>query len=127
MIDHYRLERTHDCLGVDCNPAEGSLVLEGSSYPEDAFSFFEPIRRWVETYLATKPKKLELTCRIDYLSSSSSKCLFDLFDTIAGMTPGDGTAAVRWIYPVDDPDVKEMGEEFAEDVDIPFVFEPTEA
>jgi hypothetical protein len=64
-----------------------------------------------------------LVCTIDYLSSSSSKSLFDLFDMIAGRAPDGCDLQVIWRYDRNDPDAREVGEEFAEDVDIPFVFE----
>lgn len=122
-MERLTISRGSDSLGVTCDPDSGVVTLEGSSYPEDAFAFFEPVVSWVEGYLADGPPQLRLVCTIDYLSSSSSKSLFDMLDMIAGNAPDGCDVQVVWRYETDDPDAREVGEEFAEDVDIPFVFE----
>ena len=122
-MERLTIPRGSDTLGVTCDPDSGVVTLEGSSYPEDAFSFFEPVVSWITDYLAGRPGRLSLVCTIDYLSSSSSKSLFDMFDMIAGNAPDGCGLQVVWRYGADDPDAREVGEEFAEDVDIPFTFE----
>ena len=121
-LKRYELDRGSDTLGVVCDPQTGDIVLEGSSYPEDAFSFFEPIQTWVGQYLSINPKRLRLECTIDYLNSSSSKCLFDLLDSIEKNAPAECSVEVVWLFDPEDEDSKLVGEEFAEDVDLDFTF-----
>jgi len=122
-MDSLTIPRGKDTLGVVCDPARGAVEFEGSSFPEDAFLFFEPVVSWVETYLASAPAKLHIICTIDYLSSSSSKSLFDLFDLVSKESPDGCDTLVVWRFDTDDPDTRDVGEEFAEDVDVPFRFE----
>ena len=122
-LEKYLVDRGPDTLGVVCDAGTGEVKLEGSSYPEDAFAFFEPIGTWIESYLKGNPRTISLVCSIDYLNSSSSKSLFDLFDLVERSLSSESSARVTWKYPKDDPDARVVGEEFAEDVSIPFMFE----
>ena len=122
-LENYSVDRGPDTLGVLCDAIKGEVNLEGSSYPEDAFAFFEPIGEWVESFLRDSGRTISIVCFIDYLNSSSSKSLFDLFDLVEQSLSSDASAGVTWRYARDDPDARMVGEEFAEDVSIPFTFE----
>jgi hypothetical protein len=120
VVKDLNIERLSDTLGITCCATTGVVELTGESYPEDAFSFFGPVSEWIAAYLKSDPDSLTLVCTIGYLNSSSSKCLFDLFDAISQLKLPTCTASVTWLYEEGDEDNREVGEEFAEDVTLPF-------
>lgn len=98
----------------------GRLEIVGQSYPENAFSFFEPLIKWVEEYVKSGGPKTALVVRLSYFNTSSSKCLLDLMEILNAAHGARQTDEIHWIYEKGDEDMKESGEEFAEDMHLPF-------
>ena len=125
-MESLAIDRGSDTMGVSCDAEKGIVELFGESYPEDAFAFFEPVTRWLTAFLETNPSALKIVCTITYLNSSSSKCLFDLFDAVSQAMPEKCKVSVVWRYEKDDDDNREVGEEYAEDLEFPFSLEEIE-
>lgn len=109
-----------DTLSVFCNFDSGLIEMEGISYPQDAAEFFNPVFEWVEKYIDNNGNGLIMNLRINYLNTSSTKCLFDLIDRMEEYFKAGNETEVNWYYEEDDEDIKETGLEFQEDMDIPF-------
>ncbi len=109
-----------DTLSVACHHETGLIELEGISYPEDAAEFFNPIFEWLESYIEQVNGNIDMNLKINYLNTSSTKCLFDIIDRMEEYYKDDNKAQVNWYYEEDDEDIKEIGLEFQEDMDLPF-------
>ncbi len=114
------IKGTRETFGINFNNENGLLEIEGASYPEDAFAFFQPLYDWVEEYISVAEKPITLSLKINYLNSSSSKCLFDMLDVLEEYYKKGGNVKVIWYYEQDDKDVMESGEELKEDLEFPF-------
>ena len=114
------IEANKDTFMVSCNRELGTIQIEGSSYPEDAMAFFEPVFAWVEDYISQEGKALAVKLAINYLNTSSTKCLFDLIDILEEYYENGGDTKIDWYYHQKDKDIHEAGEEFREDVQLPF-------
>ncbi|RLA17371.1 MAG: DUF1987 domain-containing protein [Gammaproteobacteria bacterium] len=111
---------TRETLQVDCDIHTGEIMLEGISYPQDAAEFFEPISEWLENYISEIANPVVLNVKVSYLNSSSTKFLFELIDKMEDYFSAGGDARVNWYYAEDDEDIEEAGEEFKEDMKLPF-------
>lgn len=109
-----------DTLKVSCHYETGLIKLEGVSYPADAAEFFNPIFEWLETYIEQVGGAIVMNLFINYLNTSSTKCLFDIIDRMEEYYNDDNKAQVNWYYEKNDEDIKEIGLEFQEDMQIPF-------
>ena len=109
-----------DRLEVCCNVETGIVEMNGTSYPEDAFEFFEPICLWVESYIKEEKTPLMLNLKIDYMNSSSTKCMFDIMELFENFHGSGGNASINWYFKENDKDIEETGFEFKEDMDVPF-------
>lgn len=105
-------------VSLPSNGGEGRI--EGNCYPENAFSFFEPILAWVRNFRRDGGTRLVLDIKLDYFNTSSSKCLLDLFQALQDANAEGANTSVRWLYCQDDPDMRENGEEFAHGLKLPF-------
>jgi len=114
------IEAGRDTLAVHCNVQTGIIKLGGISYPQDAVSFFAPLLDWVERFSSMKKGGITLEIRINYLNTSSTKCLFDLFDTLEEYHQSNAKTVVNWYYQEADRDIMETGQEFMEDLELPF-------
>ncbi len=109
-----------DTLKVACYCETGLIKLEGVSYPADAAEFFNPIFEWLETYIEQVGGPIVMKLFINYLNTSSTKCLFDIIDRMEEYYNDDNTVQINWYYEKDDEDIKDIGLEFQEDMQLPF-------
>jgi hypothetical protein len=61
-----------------------------------------------------------LNLHIDYLNTSSTKCLFDFIDRLEEYYKKGNAVHVYWYHEHHDEDIKETGLEFQEDMELPF-------
>ncbi|CAG1022373.1 hypothetical protein DOJK_01636 [Patescibacteria group bacterium] len=109
-----------DTLSIHCDSTTGIIDMRGISYPQDAADFFSPVFVWLENYMGQVIGQITLNLHIDYLNTSSTKCLFDFIDKLEDYYKQGNTAQVNWYYEEHDEDIKETGLEFQEDMELPF-------
>jgi hypothetical protein len=119
-MDNLTIPQTKFSLRVDFDVVNGRYEMTGSSYPENALEFFDPIFRWIERFAEERPGPMVLELRLEYLNTSSSKCILDLFKMLEDFARSGGEIRVHWHYDEDDEDMMETGEEFLEDLELPF-------
>ena len=120
-MENLKIPATKYTLEVNLDAATGILEMSGSSYPENAMDFFQPIFNWIKKYLVDSPKKIVLNLKISYLNTSSAKCILDILEILEQYyKESNSDVSVNWYYAKDDEDTLEMGEEIAEDTEIPF-------
>jgi hypothetical protein len=112
---------TKSTPAVHFNADAGILTMQGESYPENAFEFYQPLIRWVEEYLTKLSNPVILQLRLTYLNTSSTRCMLTLLDRFEAAYQQNLPVAVHWYYHADDDRALEAGEEFSEDLTVPFV------
>lgn len=93
---------------------KGLVQMEGKSYPENTFEFYEPIMKWMEEYFEAPQAKTTIELEIIYFNSSSSKLFFDFFDLIEEYKD-KSEIEIKWIYDEENESAMEAGEDFQED------------
>ncbi len=110
---------------VNFDAATGILEMSGESYHEYTIEFFQPILEWLRKYLEEPNRNITFNFKMTYFNTSSSRRFLEIFDMLEDYKKHkSGTVLVRWHYKEGDVDMLESGEEYAEDVDIPFEFIP---
>jgi hypothetical protein len=108
---------------VSYDEASATLRFEGESYPENVSQFYEPIFEWLRELLATKPS-LKVVLAFSYLNTSSTKALLDLLLQLDDYHRAGGTVEVEWHYRPAIEVMQEAGEEFGEDLSLPYRLVP---
>jgi len=99
-------------IALDTN---GTITLEGKSYPENTFEFYAPMIDWMNEYFETEAKDTTtVNIEITYFNSSSSKLFFDFFDVLENNSE-DNKIKINWIYDEENESALEAGEDFVED------------
>lgn len=111
---------TDSTPSVTHDPATGVLRLEGESYPEDVVAFYAPIVDWLRGHLAASPGTLNVQFALRYLNTSSTKALLDLLSVLDEHHRDGGHVVVEWHYDPAIEVMREAGEEFGEDVSLPY-------
>ena len=119
-MDSLHIAKTKYTLEVKFDTDSGILRMEGSSYPENAFDFFAPILKWLKKFTSDSNKPIVMNMRLNYLNTSSTKCILDIFEILNSYILGGNRANLNWYYDKDDMDMMDTGEELIEDFEIPF-------
>lgn len=104
----------------------GLIVMTGESYPENTFEIFDPLISWVETFLKTAGRRLQLDLQLNYLNTSSIRAIIDVFELLEAAATDGKEVLVHWLYDPRNPRAAEMGEEFKEDYSFPFAILPVD-
>jgi ABC-type transporter Mla MlaB component len=118
-----QLAATKSTPRVSLDPANQTLSLEGQSYPENAYKFYEPIFSWLDQYLQEQ-QRVKVEIRLSYLNTSSSKCLMMFLDKLEGAHNQGKRVELNWFYDPDNESELESAEEFQEDISFPFYVIP---
>lgn len=107
---------------VRYDSSSGVLLLEGESYPENVATFYGPIMQWVRQAISENAP-LKVVFSLDYLNTSSTKALLDLFYELDAYFQKGGATEITWRYRQGVEVMKEAGAELGEDLHLPFRLE----
>ncbi|CQR73633.1 hypothetical protein SOV_31300 [Sporomusa ovata DSM 2662] len=125
-MDGLIIEQTKSTPKVVLDPQNAKLSIEGQSYPENAFKFYEPIFSWLDKYLDQLQQDvvLEIYFHMPYINTSSSKCMMMLFEKLEEAHEAGKKVTIRWYYDQENEIALECAEEFKEDLGLPFEIIP---
>ncbi|MFQ5335819.1 MAG: DUF1987 domain-containing protein [Flavobacteriales bacterium] len=116
------LEATYNTPKVDFDPKTGELKLYGRSIPEQPSVFYSPLISWISEFGDGKPPRIKFMMMVDYINSSSVKYIMGLFEKLEQIRHNGTDVQVEWYYEEDDEEMRDVGEEYEEAVDVPFTF-----
>ena len=102
---------------------DGFFEISGNSLPEDVTSFYTVVFDWIRKFADTPTKKIDVTFKLTYFNSASSKIILELMNLIEEIFKKGVDVEIHWLYLEIDEDMLESGREFAEMISIPFSFE----
>jgi hypothetical protein len=94
------------------DPSKKRYEITGKSFPENSKTFYQPVFDWVNEISSETTEKIQLSLDFDYVSSSSVISLKQLLSKIKALCEAGANIQVLWHYDADDPDIKEIGEEY---------------
>ncbi len=89
---------------VAFSATSGKCLIEGESYLEDAFDFYQKLLEWIEQYITTQGRPLAITFDLSYFNTSSSRGILNLLVELAKQQKAGANISVEWFYPVPDED-----------------------
>lgn len=120
MIEKLIIEGFAYTPTIILDPVENVISIEGESYHEHVSQIFEPVFKWLDEYLKTD-HDVTLNFKTVYFNTSSSRVFLEILlilQTYQEKT--ENKVVVNWYYQEDDLDILEMGEEYAEEITLPF-------
>lgn len=117
-MDDINIAATKSTPGVAFK--DGIMRINGQSYPENALHFYEPVIQWVQQYLEVQAGSACFEFNLEYMNTSSSKCIMDLIDILDSAFAQGKDLVINWYYDADNESLLECAEEFQEDVKVPF-------
>jgi hypothetical protein len=114
------LKATNDTPKVLLDPENNIFEISGRSLPEDVVSFYQPVIDWLDEYKDSPNKSTEFVFKYIYFNTATSKLVQDILIKLEEISEDGNEVKVMWYYVEDDEDMLDLGEEFSENVDIPF-------
>jgi hypothetical protein len=94
------------------------LRLKGESYPEDAAAFYGPVFEALDDYLAGLDNgACTFSFELIYFNSSSAKAIMSILEKLDEAAAAGASVTINWYYDEEDDTMKDLGEEFGEDIE----------
>ncbi|OJJ17856.1 hypothetical protein BKI52_28775 [marine bacterium AO1-C] len=94
---------------ITLNKSTGECNIEGESYLEDAYEFYQPVFDWVAAYAQQMQQTLTWNFRLSYFNSSSEKVIADLLMMLKEYITQGGSVKINWYYPSEIDDILSQG------------------
>ena len=102
---------------VDFDFDNNRLRLKGESYPEDVAAFYGPVFEALDDYFSRlRDGACSFNFELIYFNSSSAKAIMSLLEKLDAAAAAGASVTVNWYYDEEDDTMKELGEEFGEDL-----------
>lgn len=119
-MNRLTIRKTKQTPEVNFDPASGLIEISGRSIPENTLEFFKPILGWLDEYVSNPCNNTVFKVYLEYLNTSSSKYLFEIFRILERIKTTGNQIKIEWYYEEDVEEMKETGEDYAEMIKIPF-------
>lgn len=121
-MEALKIEGTKSTPNVILDKEKGIFQFIGNSLPENAMEFYKPVISWVTEYLADPNPSTELTFKLEYFNTASSKIIYELIKQHTSLKTGNKSIKINWYYSEEDEDMLEAGKDYAELTKLPFEF-----
>ena len=119
-MEKLELANTEDTPYLLLDKENNQFEISGRSLPEDAFGFYSPIHKWLESYVTHANPSTELVMNLDYFNSSSARNIVEMLFILEKITETGNEIKVTWLFKEDDDVMKGRGEEIQSVVELPF-------
>lgn len=99
-----------------------NFIVKGKSVVTEVDSFYSPLIEWLENAQGNIDKRVDFVFDLEYFNIFSSKRILFMLYRLADMRKQGLDVNVIWHFSMDDDDMKEVGEDFACMVNLPFEF-----
>ncbi len=108
---HFHVDRTESSPQIDMDVDNGIMEFIGRSLPHNSEQFYSRVYGWLDEYLQSAKGGTTVNMKLDYLDTSSSKHIYNIFSRL------DAAALVRpvkvvWHYEAGDEEMAETGKDY---------------
>ena len=122
MADNLLIEATKNTPKFSGDIQSCSILIEGSSFPENVRRFYDTISEWIDTNLKFNNTPVTIVCKFYYMASSSVIAFLKTLKKIENIF-GKDNIKITWMYEEGDDDILKIGEDYSQLLNIPFTYE----
>lgn len=108
----FHIDRTDTSPQIDLDLDLGVLEFIGRSLPHNSEQFYSRVYRWLEEYLQEPKGETTVNMKLDYLDTSSSKHLYNIFQKLDAVSERGQKVNVNWHYETGDDEMAETGKDY---------------
>lgn len=95
----------------------GKCLMEGESFLENTWEFYEQLLNWLRSYTETK-RPIIFDFKMSYFNTSSSKGILEMLLLLKEYQDQGNDVQVNWYYQEKDVDILEEAQDFIEDTQL---------
>ncbi len=118
----FHIDRTDTSPQVVLDLDHGLMEIVGRSLPPNSEQFYSRVHRWLEEYLRQPRMETTVNMRLDYLDTSSSKHLYNIFRRLDDVNDESRHVQVNWHYETGDEEMAETGKDYQSFFKLDFEF-----
>jgi len=121
-MDKIRIEPTDVSPGVIFDIEKNNFSIRGKSVVTEVDSFYAPLIDWLENAQHKIDNRVDFVFDLEYFNIFSSKRILFILYKLRDLKSAGADINVIWHFSMEDDDMKEVGEDFACMVNLPFEF-----
>ena len=118
----FHIDRTETSPPIDLDLESGVGEVVGRAMPHSSERFYQRVYHWLEEYLMEPKVETTVNMRLDYLDTSSSKHLFNIFRKLDAVTERGQKVQVNWHFESGDEEMAETGKDYQSFFKLDFQF-----
>ncbi len=118
----FHIDPTDTSPQIDLDLEEGVLEFIGRSLPQNSEQFYARVYHWLEEYLQKPQGRTTVNMKLDYLDTSSSKHLYNIFERLDAISERGQKVQVNWHYETGDEEMAETGKDYERFFSLKFTF-----
>lgn len=123
IMQQIEIEATYRSPHVIFNPEDNKFSFEGNSILVNVDEFYDPLLNWMDEYVKRKSKgEVEIVFDIEHTNLASTKRLVFFLYRLKELQDKGVAVKVYWRYYSNDSDAYEMGQDFAQMLELPIQF-----
>lgn len=122
---NYVIKATSETPFVALEMANRTLLIKGTSHPENPSDFYDKVDKLLAFYIAEGRKSLTVNLSLEYFNTSSARYLFQLMTQLKEYEDGGMDMKVNWYYKIDDEDMLLSGKNFSSYTQLDLKLVPT--
>jgi hypothetical protein len=119
------IEMSKDSPRISLDEQNSTFLIEGSSYMPDAYKAYKVVLDWIDEHLSLIKDLLICEFKFNMLSSASRKMIYEILSALNQSSSGENKVHIHWYYADYDEDMKDIGEIYQGQLNLPFDFFPT--
>jgi len=108
----FHIDKTETSPQIDLDLDNGVLDFIGRSLPHNSEQFYSRVYHWLEEYLNEPKGETTVNMKLDYLDTSSSKHLYNIFQKLDAVSERGQKVQVNWHYESGDDEMAETGKDY---------------
>ncbi len=121
-MEKIRIEPTEVSPEVIFNLDTNHFIIKGKSIVSEVDSFYTPLINWLERIEIKENQRLDFVFDLEYFNIFSSKRILFILYKLSDLKNAGADVNVIWHFAMEDDYMKEIGEDFACMVNLPFEF-----
>ncbi len=121
-MEKVNIEATDVSPKVLLDIENNSFSIKGKSVVTEVDAFYAPIINWLENAQSMLTERVDFVFDLEYFNIFSSKRILFILYKLSDLKKNGVDINVIWHFSMEDDDMKEVGEDFACMVNLPFEF-----
>lgn len=122
MMEQFYRKATETTPEINFDLSKNKFSIRGKSMFIHVDEFYDPVINWLKELDGNLTKPITVDFDLEYFNIISSKRILFILYTLDALRNNGSDIQVSWSFSIEDDDMKEVGEDYACMVNLPFNF-----